>query len=125
MQLAPACAKEYTDNYVIPSVQGDFYLTLKMANDRFGGRGKKAVDTNTLSIHLGSDTRPLLNVSDIIQTPGNDPGGAINRWDREKLGNDKRFLFIPDADLRRCPAHQRSPRPAPHQYRAIAGEGGH
>ncbi|HZZ82037.1 MAG TPA: putative Ig domain-containing protein, partial [Gemmataceae bacterium] len=91
-------AMENRDDYVVPSVQGDFFLTLKMAN-RFGGRGKNNVDTNTLSIHLGSDTRPLLNIPDILQTPANDPLGAVNRWDREKFGNDKRFHFIPDADL--------------------------
>jgi hypothetical protein len=87
-------AAENKTDYVIPSVQGNFYVTLQMA-DRFGGN-KNA--TNNLSLHIGGDSRPLLHVNNVIQT-GNDPIGAINRWDREKFGNDKRFVFIPDADL--------------------------
>jgi hypothetical protein len=93
---------ENIEDYVLPAVQGDFYLRVQMAGQRGGkppvnppaGDGNK----NTLSLHAVGDSRPLVQFDDVID-PGNGPIPSINRWDRETFGNDKRFLFIPGADL--------------------------
>ena len=87
-------AEENRMNYVLPAVQGQFYLTVKIP-DRFGDNKSRTTD---LSIHMGGDTRPLVQINDILRF-GDGPIDGINRWDREKFGADKRILFIPDADL--------------------------
>lgn len=97
-ECKPINAAEGRDDYGIPAAQGDYYVTVRMA-DRFAIGGKKKNPSNTLTVHIGNDPRPLAAIADIIQTAPNDPLGGINRWDRERFGNDKRFIFIPNADL--------------------------
>jgi uncharacterized protein (TIGR03067 family) len=74
--------------YLIPSVQGPYYLSIDMNKVGITSTAKLA-----LGVHLAGASQPLATL------PGLGLPEGMSGWDRDAFQSDRRFHFIPDARL--------------------------
>jgi hypothetical protein len=75
--------------YCWPACHGPYYLSL-----RFGDvRTQTGLKPLGLCAHTAGDNRKVADLSDVELM------GSANGWDRERFGNDKRVLLVPEAKL--------------------------